>query len=157
MEPLELRRPALSVPSPFKGRHFTDNILLCARRWYLRNALSDRDVEGFLQERRVVVDHTTIFARSSAYAPEMDKRCRLHLKATSDSYRGEETYILSATRDAKAAERFFRKAHQGSQPATLRVRMIVTEHAADPPVFEAFQQEGMRPATCLLRQFQDLE
>ncbi len=68
-----------------------------------------------------------------AYAPELDKRCRPHLRPTNDSWRVDETYIevkdewkylyravhslgntldfmLSAKRDAAAAERFFRKA-----------------------------------------------
>jgi hypothetical protein len=31
------------------------------------------------------VDHTTIFRWVQAYRPEMDKRCRLHLKETNDS------------------------------------------------------------------------
>jgi len=67
-----------------------------------------------------------------AYAPELNKRCRLHLKPTNKSYRTDETYIkvkgedkflyravdstgqtidflLTAKRDAAAAKRFFRK------------------------------------------------
>jgi hypothetical protein len=32
------------------------------------------------------------------YAPELDKRCRLQLKATNDSYRVDETYMKSFSR-----------------------------------------------------------
>ena len=68
-----------------------------------------------------------------AYAPELNKRCRPHLKPTNKSYRTDETYIkvkgedkylyravdstgqtieflLTAKRDAAGAKRFFRKA-----------------------------------------------
>jgi len=67
------------------------------------------------------------------YAPELEKRCRPHLKACNDSRKVDETYIkikkvwmylyravdsdgntlvflLSPTRDAEAAKRFFLKA-----------------------------------------------
>src|SRR6266566_1932932 len=69
------------------------------------------------------------------YAPELEKRCRPHLKATTDSWKVDETYIkikkawtylyravdaegntleflLSPTRDAEAVTRFFLKALQ---------------------------------------------
>lgn len=39
------------------------------------------------------VDHTTIFAGESRYAPELDKRFRSHLKATTDSWSVDETYV----------------------------------------------------------------
>src|SRR5262247_4028280 len=95
-------------------------------------------------ERGLHVDHTTIFRWVQRYAPVLDKRCRPYLKTTNDSYRADETYIkikkqwyylyravdsedntldflLSATRDAKAAERFFRKALRASHTVPPRV------------------------------------
>jgi IS6 family transposase len=68
---------------------------LCAVRWYLRYALSYRDVEELLRERGISVDHTTVFRWVQHYAPELDKRCRPQLKVTNDSYRVDETYIRS--------------------------------------------------------------
>jgi IS6 family transposase len=47
--------------SLFKWRHFEAEIILCAVRWYLRDALSYRHAEEFMQERGVRVDHTTVF------------------------------------------------------------------------------------------------
>ena len=38
----------MSDRSLFKWRHFDADIILCAVRWYLRYALSDRDVEELL-------------------------------------------------------------------------------------------------------------
>src|SRR5438105_3100725 len=86
-----------------------------------------------MRERGLHVDHTTIYRWVQRYAPELEKRCRPHLKACNDSWRVDETYIkikkvwmylyravdsdgntleflLSPTRDAEAAKRFFLKA-----------------------------------------------
>jgi IS6 family transposase len=157
-----------------KWRHFQADIILCAVRWYLRYALSDRDVEELLRERGVAVDHTTVFRWVQCYAPELDKRCRPLLKATNDSYRVDETsikvkqqwyylyravdsagntidFILSARRDAKAAERFFRKALRASHTAPPRV-ITVDKHTAYPLAFDTLQHDGTLPETCLLRQ-----
>jgi len=67
-------------------------ILLCVR-WWLRYALSYRDVEELARERGLSVDHTMVFRWVQRYAPELDRRCRPHLRATNDSYRVDETYI----------------------------------------------------------------
>jgi transposase, IS6 family len=106
--------------------------MLCVR-WYLRYALSYRDLEEMMRERGLQVDHTTIFRWVQHYAPELEKRCRPHLKACNDSWKVDETYIkikkiwmylyravdsqgntleflLSPTRDTEAAKRFLLKA-----------------------------------------------
>jgi len=36
----------MSDPFPFKGCHFEADIILCAVRWYLGYALSDRDEDS---------------------------------------------------------------------------------------------------------------
>src|SRR3989442_1593379 len=164
----------MSDPALFKWRHFQAEIILCAVRWYLPYALSDRNVEELLRERGVGVDHTTVFRWVRRYAPELDQRCRPSLRATNDSDRVDETYIkinkqwhylyravdstgatldfmLSTTRDADAAERFFRKVLQASHTHTPCV-ITVDKNAAYPPTFDALQQDGTPPATCLLRQ-----
>ena len=68
-------------PSLFKWRHFEADIILCAVRWYLRYALSYRDIEELMHERGVSVDHTTVFRWVQRYAPELERRCRPQLKA----------------------------------------------------------------------------
>jgi IS6 family transposase len=159
--------------SPFKWRHFQPEIILCGVRWYLRYALSYRDVEELILERGLRVDHTTVFRWVQRYAPELDKRSRPHLKATNDSYRVDETYIkikkvwhylyravdseghtldflLSETRDAQAAKKFFRKvlgAHHTVMPRVI----TVDQNAAYPLAFEALQQERLLPEACFLR------
>jgi transposase, IS6 family len=164
----------MSDPSLFKWRHFQADIILCAVRWYLRYALSYRDVEELLRERGISIDHTTVFRWVQRYAPELDKRCRPQLKVTNDSYRVDETYIrikkhwcylyravdsagatldfmLSVSRDADAAEQFFRKVLGASHTTVPRV-ITVDKNAAYPVAFEVLQQERTLPETCLLRQ-----
>jgi transposase, IS6 family len=112
----------------FKGRQFTAEVILWAVRWYLMFPVSYRDLELMLQDRGVVVDHTTIFRWIQAYAAQLEKRIRWHLRLTNGSWRVDETYIkvkgrwtylyrvvdktgqtidflLSAKRDAAAAKR----------------------------------------------------
>ena len=77
----------------FKWRHFQPTIILICVRWYLRYALSYRDLEEMMSERGLSVDHTTIFRWVQEYAPELDKRSRPYLKPTNDSWRVDETYV----------------------------------------------------------------
>jgi transposase-like protein len=74
-------------------RHFAAEMILCSVRWYLRYALSHRDVEKPMRERDLAANHTTINRWVQRYALELDKRCRPQLKVTNDSYRVDETYI----------------------------------------------------------------
>jgi IS6 family transposase len=46
-----------------------------------------------LLERGLPVDHTTISRWVQRSAPELEKRSRPHLKATTDSWRVDETYL----------------------------------------------------------------
>ncbi len=158
----------MSDPSLFKWRHFEADIILCAVRWHLRDTLSYRDGEELLRERGVLVDHTTVVRWVQCYAPELDKRCRPYLRATNDSSRVDETYIkikkqwlylscavdsegntidfmLSATREADAAEQLFRKVLGARHTAIPRV-LTVDQHAAYPPAFEALQPERLLPS-----------
>jgi len=115
---------------PFKWRHFQSDIILLCVRWYLRYPVSYRQLEEMMMERGLSVDHTSIYRWVQHYAPELEKRCRPHLKAATDSWKVDETYIkvkkewvylyravdsqghtldfwFSETRDAKAAKHFF--------------------------------------------------
>jgi IS6 family transposase len=85
--------PAASERSISIIRSVQVHDLLCAVRWYPRYALSYRDVEELLRERGVWIDHTTVFRWVQRYAPELDKRCQLFLRATNNSYRVNETYM----------------------------------------------------------------
>ncbi len=82
-----------SNKNPFKGRQFTAEIILWAVRWYLQFPISSRDLERMLADRGITVDHTTLFRWIQAYAPELDKRNRPHLRMTNGSWRVAGTYI----------------------------------------------------------------
>src|SRR5437879_4113156 len=148
-------------------------------------------------ERGLHVDHTTIYRWVQQYAPELEKRCRPHLKACNDSWKVDETYIkinkvwfylyravdsegntleflLSPTRDAEAATRFFLKAlhstadlapqahpveEQMAQPATAAnpatsdPRVInVDKNAAYPKAIADLKAAGALPDHVELRQ-----
>lgn len=45
----------------FKWRHYDAAIMLLCVRWYLRYALSSRDLEEMMRERGLCVDHTTMY------------------------------------------------------------------------------------------------
>ena len=77
-----------NMTDPFKWRHYESEIILTCVRWYLRYALSYRDLEEIMTERALSVDHSTIFRWIQRYSPELDRRCRSHLKHTNDSCRG---------------------------------------------------------------------
>jgi IS6 family transposase len=159
---------------PFKWRHFEAEVILLCVRWYLRYALSYRDLEEMMSERGLLVDHTTIFRWVQHYAPELEKRCRPHLKTTTDSWRVDETYVkvkgvwmylyravdssgqtieffLSTTRDAQAAKRFFGKALGASHTVTPRV-ITVDKNAAYPKALSEPKAAEAVPQECELRQ-----
>src|SRR5260370_15988448 len=164
----------MNAATLFKWRHFESEIILVCVRCYLRYALSYRDLEEMMLERGLHVDHTAIFRWVQRYAPELEKRCRPHLKATNDSWRVDETYVkvkgvwmylyravdsqgktieffLSATRDAQAAKRFFARALGASHTVTPRV-ITVDKNAAYPKAFNELKAAGTLASPCELRQ-----
>jgi transposase-like protein len=68
-------------------------VILWAVRWYLMFPISYRDLELMLRDRGVEVDHTTIFRWIQAYAAELEKRIRPHLRMSNGSWRVDETYV----------------------------------------------------------------
>jgi IS6 family transposase len=165
---------ALTNSNPFKWRHYESDIILLCVRWYLRYALSYRDLEEMMEERNLTVDHTTIYRWVQRYAPELDKRSRPHLRPTNDSYRVDETYVkikgkwyylyravdstgqtidfmLSARRDTKAAKRFFRKMLKAPKHQSARV-INVDRYKAYPPAVEELKEERVLPIASQLRQ-----
>ena len=142
----------------FKWWQFEPEVILLAVGWYLRFSLSYRDVEELLAERGLLVDHVTVWSWVQRYAPEIQRRLRLRLRPTNDSWRLDETYIrvkgkwvylyravdsngatidflLSAKRDAAAAERFLqslgrRKPSGAARNQHRRARRLSTSHCA---------------------------
>jgi transposase-like protein len=78
-------------PALFKGQHFAAEMIVVCVRWYLRYALSYRDLEELMAERNHRVDHVTIWRRVQRYPPELAKRCRREVRRTNASWRVDET------------------------------------------------------------------
>ena len=112
--------------------------------------LSLLDVEELFAERGLEADHTTIWRWVQRYGTALEQRLRRQLKPTSKSWRVDETYIriqgrwcylyraidstgatidflLSALRDAAAAQRLFRQAL--NDPSHPQPRVINTDKA----------------------------
>jgi transposase, IS6 family len=139
-------------------------VILSAVRWYLMFPISYRDLEFMLQDRGVEVDHATMFRWIQAYAAELEKRLRPHLRMNNGSWRVDETYVkvkdrwiypyravdsrgqtidflLSVKCDAGAAKRYFRKAL--AQPHTVNPRTItVVKNAAYPKATAEMKKDG---------------
>lgn len=156
----------MSTSSLFKWRHFLPEVILLNVRWYCRYALSYRDLEEMMWERGIDVDHSTLNRWVLKYAPELDKRIRPYLQPTNDSWRVDETYVkvkgawkylyravdsagntldfmLSAKRDGKAAERFFRKVLRATHTQAPRV-ITVDKNAAYPKAIQNLQGNEVR-------------
>ncbi|MCJ2052608.1 IS6 family transposase, partial [Methylobacterium sp. J-070] len=63
---LKLKREATG---DFRGRHFEASLIVQAVSWYLRYALSYRDIEEMLLDRGLEVDHSTTKRCVLAYRP----------------------------------------------------------------------------------------
>ena len=164
----------ITATNPFKGRHFPGEVIVQCVRWYLRYPLAYEHVSELLAERGVEVDASCIWRWVQAYSPELNKRCRPHLKPVNKSYRIDETYIkvkgkdqylyravdstgqtidflLTAKRDAAAAKRFFRKALRSPGNPVPRV-INVDKNPSYPAAVEAPKEKGVLPRRVHLRQ-----
>ena len=66
----------------FKRRRLPTEVILVCVRWYCKyDKSATADLAEMMQERGVMVDHTTIFRWVQRYAPEIERRVR-GIKAT---------------------------------------------------------------------------
>lgn len=117
----------------FKGNHYPKDVILYAVFFYVRYAVSYRDLEEIMTERGVEVDHVTLNRWVIKYASAIAKTAQARKLSTAGSWRMDETYIkikgkwhyfyravdkhrktldfmLSRRRDKAAARQFFRHA-----------------------------------------------
>ena len=129
----------------FNGRHFNQDMILQAVRWYLAYSLSYRDIEEIMAERGFEVDHSTVNRWVIHYTPRLGKAFHKKKKKPGNRWRMDETYIrvkgkwryyyravdkenntidflLTAKRDRKAALRFFTKAiGRNGKPSLINI------------------------------------
>jgi transposase-like protein len=138
--------------------HYPADIILWGVRRYLRFPISFPHIAEMALERGLLIHSSCIWRWVQIYRPELDQRCRAHLKRTNKSYRVDETYIpikgqdrylyravdstgqtidflLTAKRDAASAKRFFCKTLL--DPANPQPRVInVDKNRAYPAAVE---------------------
>ena len=164
----------ITATNPFKGRQYPGEVIISAVRWYLRYPLAYLHVSELLAERGLFVDASCVWRWVQAYGPELNRRCRPHLKSTNKSYRIDETYInvkgkdrylyravdstgqtidflLSAKRDAASAKRFFRKMFSAEGNPMARV-LNVDGNPFYPAAVRELKAEGSLPSRVRLRQ-----
>ncbi|WP_435656237.1 IS6 family transposase [Brucella pituitosa] len=117
----------------FKGAHFPNSVILYAVYFYVRYAVSYRDLQEIMAERGVDVDHATLNRWVVRYSTKIAEQAQKRKHPTLGSWRVDETYIkvkgqwtylyravdcdgktldfmLSERRNLGAARRFFKKA-----------------------------------------------
>src|ERR1700726_1586272 len=151
---------SINPHNPFKGRHYPGEVIVLCVRWYLWYPLSYEHVAELVAERGVEVDASCIWRWVQAYAPELNKRCRPHLKPTNKSYRIDETYIKVKGEDKylyRALDStgqpigFLRKAIEASGNPMRRV-INVDKNPAYPAAVEELKADGSIPRRVVLRQ-----
>jgi transposase-like protein len=149
--------------TPFSGCQFPTELIALAVKWYLRDRLSYADVAGWLVERGVCVDPSTVYDWVQRFTPLYQEAARPYRYPVGRTWAVEETYIrvagqwqyayraidevgrvvdvyLSPTRDAQAAERFFRCAQEETEE---RPERVTTDRAACyPPALERVLPEA---------------
>ena len=149
-----MRIPRARVLSPvpdsaFKGFRYPPEVIVLAVRWYLRYAVSYRDVEELLVERGILVDHVSVFRWVQRFTPLLVDAARPCRHSVGNRWFVDETYVkvagrwryvyravdqygqiidvyVSAKRDTRAARRFFATAiRTNGEPGE-----VVTDRAA---------------------------
>jgi transposase-like protein len=147
-------QPAPIARSAFARYFYPPEVIVLAVRWYLRFALSYRDLEELLAERGIEVDHVTVYRWVQRFTPLLAEAARPCRHAVGSRWQVDETYVkvagrwryvyravdefgqvidvyVSQRRDATAARRFFNQAI-----ATTKTRPVevVTDRAATYPI-----------------------
>ena len=136
----------------FKGVHYPKSVILHAVFFYLRYAVSWRDLEENLAERGVQVDHATLNRWVVKYAPLIAAQAQARKRQTAKSWRFDKSYIkvkgrwaylyravdrngktldflLSEHRDLAAGRRFLRRAIAANG---VPDRVVIDKSGANP-------------------------
>lgn len=142
----------------FKGLHFNHEIIVLCVRWYVTYKLSYRDLVEMMEERGILLAHTTILRWIQHYIPQFENRWRKTHRTVGGSWYIDETYLkvkgkwtflyravdrqgktidflLSQKRNQATAMRFLRNAIVTWKRATkLTPRLVSCESPSDSAV-----------------------
>lgn len=76
-----------------KGSHFPKHVIIFAVYFYVRFAVSYRDLEEIMAERGVKVDHATLNRWIIKYSPLIAVKAHMRKTTTLRSWRMDETYV----------------------------------------------------------------
>jgi transposase-like protein len=148
------RRFTRRSSSAFSGRVFPDHIIAVAVRWYVRYRLSYAEVSGWLAERGVLVDQSTIYRWAQRFVSLFGDVARGYREPVGPDWRVDETYarvrgrwhyiyraidghgqiidaFVSPMRDTAAARVFFERAI--ATTGTTSRRVITDKAGTYPP------------------------
>src|SRR5690606_40959054 len=77
----------------FKGGHYPKDVILYAVFFYVRYAVSYRDLEEIMEERGVNVDHATLNRWVIKYSASLALEAKKRKRPVATSWRLDETYI----------------------------------------------------------------
>lgn len=158
----------------FKWKHFSGMIIMWLVRWYGRYALSYNDLREIAAERGLTINRSTICRWVHEYGRLLAKLIKPYLKATGESWKLDETYIkikgiwrylyraidkeghtldwmLSNTRNKKAAKKFFKKTLSNKYFKNPRVVNVHKAPAFVPAHAELQESGDLNPDTKLRR------
>jgi len=162
----------MEVELETKWRQYEKSIIRVCVSWYLRYALSYRDLEEMMEERGLQLDHSTIWHWVKRYAVILAEIIRRKAKRPNGSWRVDETYVkvrgkwvylyravdsegqrvdfwLSSKRDTQAAKRFFKRALCNTKQAPNAI--TTDKNASYPPAIESLKTEGFLPNSVVHR------
>lgn len=77
----------------FKGNQYPKDVILYAVFFYVRYAVSYRDLEEIMEERGVEVDHATLNRWVVKYSPIIASQAQRQKSKAGSSWLMDETYI----------------------------------------------------------------
>jgi putative transposase len=84
----------------FKGGHYPKDVILYAVFFYVRYAVSYRDLEDILEERGISVDHATLNRWVIKYSASLALMAKKRKRSVSASWRLDESVLqLSCIKD----------------------------------------------------------
>ena len=77
----------------FRGVHYPKSVILHAVFFYLRYAVSYRELEEIMAERGVEVDHATLNRWVVKFAPRIAAQAQIRKRPTATCWRMDDIYI----------------------------------------------------------------